>query len=193
MTLKRKIFKIEKIRTVDCGPDISYLGEYTDELKEGVIVRRDNEFYEKLPCEMERDENGKFCGKGDFLNPLPERGREFRGFKPAAGGEKIGTPEYYKYGMQDYERMAGLERGDWCYFGVSAQAQVGVSLNGGKSFNVETIRSAGLWGIESDSEQSYFDEVMGEELAELKGLLEAYGFGRSVVAKAIKAAEWKDA
>jgi hypothetical protein len=185
----KKIFDVKIKRDVDDSPDTSWIGEYTDTLETGVIVRRDNEFYEKLPREMERNDDGTFAGKGDFINPLPERGREFRGFKPYAGGEKAGTKEYYQYGMQDYERMEGLERGDWRFIGIRAIAKVGVSLDGGKNFKVDKITSGGLWGIESDAEDSDLKEIEQEQLSELKDLLLAYGFGRSKVGKAISEAE----
>ena len=185
----KKIFGIKIEHITDTDADTSHLGEYTDTLETGVIVRRDNEFYEKLPREMDRNNDGTFAGKGDFKDPLPEMGREFRGFKPYAGGEKIETKDYYKYGMQDYEKMEGLNNGNWCYIGIRASAKVGVSLNGGQDFVCEDITSAGLCGIESDSDKSYFAEVEDEELGELKDLLSAYGFGRSVIARAFKEVE----
>ena len=185
----KKIFEVKIKHLVDECQDTRCIGEYTDTLETGVIVRRDSEFYEKLPREMERNADGTFAGKGDFVNPLPERGRELRGFKPYAGGEKVGTKEYYKYGMQDYERMEGLNNGNWCYIGIRAYAKVGISVNGGKDFVTQEISSGGLWGIESDSDKGYFESVEGEELADLKAELLAYGFGRSKVENAIKNAE----
>lgn len=41
---------------------------------------------------------------------------------------------------------------------------------------VQRIRSPGLWGIESDSDKSYFQEVATEQLAELRGILAEMGF-----------------
>jgi hypothetical protein len=181
--IKRKIFEVSICHIVDTYPDTSCLGEYTDELTDGIIVRRDNEFYEKLPREMERDNDGRFIGKGDFIEPLPEQLREFRGFKPYAGGEKIGTKEYYKYGMRDYERMEGLNNGNWYYIGIMAKAKIGISFDGGLTYKIDEITSGGLWGIESDSDKKYIKEVENEELQDLKRTLAAYGFGRSVIAK----------
>lgn len=48
----------------------------------------------------------------------------------------------------------------------------------------QTIRSPGLWGIESDSEQSYFREVAGEEIDALIDQLTALGISRSQIEKA---------
>lgn len=187
MTLtKKKIFEVRLVHETDTDPDLSWIGEYTDELRDGVIVRDRNEYYEKLPREMDRDANGRFSGKGDLIDPLPERGREYRGFRPYAGGEKVGTKEYYEYGMQDYRRMEDYNNMQWCFIGIKATAKVGVSLDGGENYTLETISSGGLWGIESDSDKEYFREVEAEEMAQLKSLLLAYGFGRSTVARAVK-------
>jgi hypothetical protein len=185
----KMVLSVKLKHKIDDNPDVSCLGKYTDELTDGVIVRRDREFYEKLPRLMERNDDGTYAGKGDFVNELPGRGREFRGFKPYAGGEKVGTKEYYKYGMNDYERMERLSNGDWCYIGIVAEALVSVSLNGGKDCITDKLTSSGLWGIESDSDKGYIAEVETEELSQLAELLQAYGFGRSKVAKAIKEAE----
>lgn len=148
----------------DESPDISWLGEYTDNLGPGVIIRDYDEFYEKIPTEMERDDYGQFIGKAD--PELPSMGREFRGFKPYAGGEKEGTKDYYKYGMQDYRRMEGLERGDWSFIGIRAEAVVSYDIGGG-SRRLEDLTSGGLWGIESDS-GDYLKELKQEQLDDLK-------------------------
>lgn len=71
---------------------------------------------------------------------------------------------------QSRERLAALARGDWEFVGVMARAHIRVA---GVS---QVIESAGLWGIESDSEESYFDLVAGEQLRELREILLALGF-----------------
>lgn len=169
---------IEKIRVrgiPDENPDTSWLGEYTDDLDEGVIIRDYGEFYEKIPTEMERDVDGRFLCKA---NPeLPTRGREFRGFKPYAGGEKIGTKEYYKYGMQDYKRMEGLNNGDWQFIGIQAEAEISYPIDGG-SRRLEQFTSGGLWGIESDS-GDYLEKITKEQLEDLKTHLEQFNVDTS--------------
>lgn len=171
--------------TVDTDPDTSWLGEYTDELKPGVIVREHNQYYEKLPAPMERDTDGRFYCKG--APEVPSRGREFRGFKPYAGGEKEGTKDYYKYGMQDYQRMEGLNKGDWYFIGVTASAQI--QLN---SDIVQKVHSGGLWGIESDCGEGYIKEVEDEELSSLRKELEAIGFPASDIDEAYTKVTRKD-
>ena len=177
--------RIERIWTElrhDDMPDTSCIGEYTDNLKPGVIVRAYDEFYEKLPAEMERDYDGRFIGKGK--PELPARGREYRGFKPYAGGEPVGTKDYYKYGMQDYKHIEGLNRGDWCFVGIIAKAEI-VTGTG----TIQIIRSGGLWGIESDSDESYINEIRNEQVNELSHELESLGFGKRAIVYALQNAE----
>lgn len=44
--------------------------------------------------------------------------------------------------------------------------------------------SAGLWGIESDSDQSYLDEIATEQLAELLGILHEQGYTDKQISEA---------
>ena len=160
-----------KVRAIpDESPDTSWLGEYTDDSRPGVIIREYGEFYEKIPTEMERDYDGTFIGKAE--PELPSRGRNYRGFIPYAGGEKVGTKDFYKYGMQDYKRMEGLNNGDWYFVGIQAEALISYPINGG-SRRLEHLTSGGVWGIESDA-GDYLEEVMKEEFADLKGHLEQF-------------------
>jgi len=166
--------KIEELRVRaihDKYPDTSFLGEYTDDLGPGVIIRDYEEFYEKIPTEMERDpDTGQFIGKAE--PELPSRGRYYRGFRPYAGGEKVGTKEYYKYGMQDFKRYEGLNNGDWCFIGIEAEALVSYEVGNGSS-RLETFTSGGLWGVESDSGE-HLEEIKKEELDDLKTHLKQF-------------------
>jgi hypothetical protein len=155
---------------IDENPLFDYYGKYTDELGPGVIVVAYKEFYEKLPAPMERDVDGRFYAKG--VPDLPDRGREYRGFKPEAGGEKPGTKDFYKYGMQDFKRMQAYNRQEWCQLGVIAEATVALIHKDHKSF--KTFESPGIWGIESDGGKDYFKEVAEEQLEQLKTILETF-------------------
>lgn len=116
--------------------------------------------------------------------------------KPADGL----TPEdVRKYVRQDYERMERLNAGDWCYIGIRAEAEI-VAVYGSKSTlsehvttggsgPIQHITSGGLWGIESDSDKSYFAEVQTDELADLKTQLLALGFSRRAISQAFKNVE----
>jgi hypothetical protein len=75
-----------------------------------------------------------------------------------------------EYARQDSERLAAYNRGDWHMQGCWAVAKVIVDGT------CQTIRSAGLWGIESDSDDGYRREVEEEERENLLGILESLGF-----------------
>ena len=85
---------------------------------------------------------------------------------------------------QDYARMQDYNRGDWCMMGVWVEAEVLLTGNA-----TQKIRSGGLWGIESDSDESYFAEVTQEELASLRTELKAIGFTDKQITKAFTAVE----
>ena len=126
------------------------------------------------------------CSGGDM-----ER-HQYRYFNPSFNYvTKDGKPramtaeDVRKYTREDYERMERLNRGDWRYLGIRVEAQVQTH---GQS-TIQRISSGGLWGIESDSERSYFDEVAQDELRELKNELLAIGFSRRAIAKAFETVE----
>lgn len=85
---------------------------------------------------------------------------EYRYFQPAT-----------EYAEQDYRRMEAYDRGDWHMIGIYAVAKIQATENG----PIQTIRSGGLWGIESDSDDEYLVEVAAEQLAKLRVELLALG------------------
>lgn len=74
------------------------------------------------------------------------------------------------------DRLAAYDRDEWHMIGVRAVAHI--RING----IAETITSAGLWGIESDSDESYVAEVYAEELETLCDMLKALGFTEADIA-----------
>lgn len=68
------------------------------------------------------------------------------------------------YRKQDRERLAAYNRNEWHMVGVYAEASV--HINGVK----QTLRSGGLYGIESDS-GDYLDEIAAEQVEDLKQIL----------------------
>jgi len=115
------------------------------------------------PCAIDRQERG-------------DMGRnEHRYFNPAMTGEETGNPDSPE---QDYKRMEDYNRGEWCMMGVFATADVVLTGN-----VVQKVRSGGLWGIESDSDEGYFTEIADEQMSELRDELKAVGFtGREITA-----------
>lgn len=82
--------------------------------------------------------------------------------------------ERAKYQAEDKKRLAAFNRGDWYMTGISVVAEVLVPI-GGNSFTTFTLASAGLWGVESDAEESYIAEIAAQEKAELIGSMKTMG------------------
>lgn len=96
-------------------------------------------------------------------------------------GNYTGEPiaDIVTYTKQDYARMESLNNQNWCYLGIGAKAKVTVG-------NVcQTVTSGGLWGIESDSEESYLKEEEQNQLAELREVLYEMGFSKRAIAAAV--------
>ena len=162
--------KIESIRIEhkpDTDPDLSWIGEFTDNATDNAIIRH-GEHAGKLVSELGEDDK------------LPGKSREYRFFVPAMTGEETGDPDSPK---QDWQRMEGYNSGQWSMIGVVAKAEI-VSPNG----IIQTIRSGGLWGVESDSGADNLLEIAKEQLAELKAELLALNGGLSerAIDRAIK-------
>jgi len=153
---------------------------------------------EREPMDEAYDEVGELIEAIDECD-CDERGDmqrgEYRYFNPSfnyvdKSGKALpgNTPEEVrKYVRQDYERMESLNRGDWSYIGIRVDAQVTLSTG-----VVQDITSGGLWGIESDSESSYFDEVAADEWSQLKEELSSMGFSKRALATAWKERKEKD-
>lgn len=81
-------------------------------------------------------------------------------------------------------RLYRMFRDDWHYMGVIAKAEY-VSASGIS----QTLRSGGLWGIESDSGENYLKETADEQLAELRSELQQAGFSDRQITRAFKNVE----
>lgn len=197
-----KIVSIRVKEMADENPDTSFLGEYTDDNDGWHICREtgeyciqiekririietltdwmydtDNPEYEKrLQARIEKIERSGLC-------EYPGHSREYRYFKPSAGGETPGTTEYRKYGLQDYARMEQLNRGDWCFIGIGAVAVI-ETANGTQ----QKICSGGLWGIDSDC-TDYIETVKTEELSGLRNELQTLGFSNRAITYAMNETE----
>lgn len=67
------------------------------------------------------------------------------------------------------ERKREYERGDFNFLFARAEADVVIESI------VQTLTSGGLYGIESDSEQEYLDEIVSREWSDLRDVLKAVG------------------
>ena len=90
--------------------------------------------------------------------------------------------EIRKYCRQDYERMESLNNQNWYYLGIVAEAKVS------SGNHVQTFTSS-CWGIESDSDKSFFVGTENDILAELKDQLSAWGFSKRAISTAFKNVE----
>jgi len=196
----KRILSVSIQKIDDPDGDWSYLGEFSDDPKEYAIVHtgeHSGTFEDQLPCECGHDETDHNdagycmdnCDCEDFDRIAANSGdwRTLRFFNPEADDYK-GEPdeEIRKYCLQDYERARTLVE-TWNFVGVRAEAEV--QLTGDKT---QTIRSGGLWGIESDS-GDYFKEVETEQLAELREQLHAIGFSRRAIVAAFRDIQRSDA
>jgi|ERR1700733_11924611 len=133
------------------------------------------------------DQGGCDCGeRGDAGR---NEYRYFNGNVENYQGEAL--EDIRKYVRQDYERMERLQHGDWCYIGIRAEAEI--LIPSGSASIVQEITSGGLWGIESDSDAVYLKDVEGEELSELREQLQAVGFSKRAIAKAVRDAMHENA
>lgn len=69
---------------------------------------------------------------------------------------------------QDMARLAKFNSGELCAYGCMAEAEVSYPINDKGYRRIEHFTSGGLWGIESDSDNSYREEVANDELEDLK-------------------------
>jgi len=91
---------------------------------------------------------------------------EYPYFIAAMSGEQTGNPDSVR---QDYERMEAYNRGEWGMLGIRAEADIVVS------HTLQTIKSPGLWSVESDSGSDEFRQIADEQVEELKSILAEMG------------------
>jgi len=206
MKQTKRILKIELERMDDTDPDTSWLGEYSNRRTSEFSIDRAHE--EDCPLRTSQGDytnthdwseaEGRClkCEATDCSEVCPEyececgewNHREYRYFNPSFNyvdekGQPIdgNTPEEIrKYVAQDYARMEGLQRGNWVFIGIGAKAEVVI---GGVC---QKVTSGGLWGIESDSEESYIREEERNQLSELRRILYEMGFNKRAIAAAVR-------
>jgi hypothetical protein len=75
------------------------------------------------------------------------------------------TEEIADYIKQDEERLSDYYRGDWCMVGVLCEVSIKTKTNWAID---PVIARSSIWGIESDSDESYFFTVAEEQIEEAK-------------------------
>jgi len=84
------------------------------------------------------------------------------------------------YCCQDAQRLIDYERDEWHMTGVIAKADI-TTPNG----ITHVISSGGIWGIDSDSDDSSVNQIIGEEIYSLSEELSYLGFQESIIKEAI--------
>lgn len=84
--------------------------------------------------------------------------------------------ETLKHAQQDYKRMMDFENGNLSCISIRAVATVATSNDDdGKTWLINKIESGGLYGIESDSDDTEIKSIEAEQLDELKDALHNFG------------------
>jgi hypothetical protein len=90
-----------------------------------------------------------------------------------------------KEAKENYERIMKYERGELVDYGIIAEATIVTEENTSKGYGLtNTIHSGGLWGMSSDSDESYLKEIENEQIEELKEILKEFGFTQKEIEKA---------
>lgn len=116
----KRIESIRVIREVDIDPDLSWLGEYSNEPGANAIDRQ------------ERGDMGR---------------NEFRFCNITLSGEQTGNPASVEH---DYRRLEDYNRGGWCMMGVYAVAEVIIGgtiqrIRSGGLYGVESDAGNDYW------------------------------------------------
>ena len=72
-------------------------------------------------------------------------------------------------------RLQALERGEWEPVGIRLVAEVAVTVGGGETQRCRFL-TPGVWGVESDSGDDYFQDIADEEAPMLADDLKEAGF-----------------
>lgn len=81
--------------------------------------------------------------------------------------DSIKPEDRTKYLEQDKSRLESYGR-LWIMLGIRAKAEYLIPDNNGQSAIIQELHSAGLYGIESDLEESYLESIEKEQLEDLK-------------------------
>lgn len=170
---RKRILSVTIKRIADESPDFSYLGEFSNSADtEFAIEHGQPRGYRWFnPGTVE-----SFNPDADWLAKYPAKKRRDEWYKAMEQNAK-----------QDYARVCGYNDGQWYYMGIRAEATI--QLTGDLTHRVS---SGGLWGIESDSDKSYFAEVEADELANLQTELHAMGFSKRAITAAFRDVQRSD-
>lgn len=99
---------------------------------------------------------------------------------------KYGLDRVLGWADEDGRRLA--DYGDtWHMIGVVTEATIQTS-DDGRTWLANTVRSMGIWGVESDSTEDYLRELEREEIEGLRAALVDLGFPASQIQQALAGA-----
>lgn len=198
MARKAKIMSVRIERVDDECPDLSWLGEYSntpgpcaiDRQARGDRDRHESRYWNPgnhaphNPAEWAHVSNRQVIAALNAI-PIDQRNRLPKAINYPARYVRSAAIAYLDscYVEQDYRRHERFGR-DWYTIGIIAKAEVQLA---GSSLT-QTLRSPGLWGIESDSGEDYLRSVEREELDAISLELRAIGCTDKQITAAIKSA-----
>jgi hypothetical protein len=102
----------------------------------------------------------------------------------------VPADEALLYRTQDAERLAAYRRNDWYMIGVRLAAEITLTSNNkvpNPSWRTSTLKltTPGVWGVESDGDDSYLHEIAGDESDYMREDLLALGFSTDEVDEAL--------
>lgn len=179
LTRKLKISRVWIEHKIDANPDLSYLGSYSQTLSEFSFVRGKLSYF--TATNHRNIDEWDHVSDADVLKAYEKEIQT--GYQELSRESMIEALNAH-YREQDYKRMEAYNAGQWHMIGIIAKAEI-ISPAG----IVQTLRSGGLWSIESDSGKEYLDKVAKEQLSELRGELESMGLGNRAIAHAFRNVE----
>lgn len=85
--------------------------------------------------------------------------------------EEEGQNKVLEWIENDEKRLNQFNKGEVWQVGIRAKAVIAIPSKVNKSYKRTIIKSAGLWGIDSDSSESHIQEIEEEQLRELENEL----------------------
>lgn len=197
-------FSIDRRHSEDCGINLGsadtlqHAAEHISKIRRTECDAPDNTEWESLDEAIDilesLAEDGCTCGGHYVSNRVLPYFNPSSNYVDASGKlrpeDGYTADEVRKYVRRDYDCMESLNNGNWYYVGIRAEAEYVLyakSVNGG--YHIQTVTSGGLWGIESDSDKTYFAEVQAKELSNLREQLKAIGFSTRAISTAFKSVE----
>jgi len=160
------IRKIEIREVPDDCPDLSYLGNFTDEYTEGAI-------------DLHEERITTTSWSPRYFVPAYSEAERIKDMREDGTGRPMKTIRNLAHlaCIDDARRV--LSHGDgWYMMGVTAEAEVTYETEAGH-LRITKFDSGGIWSVESDSDQGHLDEIRNEELDDLKRHLKRFNVDTS--------------